>query len=208
MLKFDYFSAWNFLVAVAVFAAGGFFILRSNKAAYVKVLKDTSDGWERAYKQKETDLINVSAQLQALKDELQKVREDWRIAVHDLRNDIQNITALNVKLQIHLAERDAVIERLQGQVRTLRLRVAHLEGSTDPVIEAEDYRAEQFGRIEDTGLDTQSRVKKIETRVVTRDAEIKRLGDEGRARDERDAARDDPDFQALEKAAELPTQAH
>lgn len=49
--------------------------------------------------------------------------------------------------------------------------------------------ADQFGRIEATGLDTQTRVKKIESTIVDRDIEITRLGVEGRARDVRDKER-------------------
>ncbi len=188
---FDLFSLWNFLAAVIVVAAGGLLILRANKAAYVKVLRDTSDGWERAYKQKEQDFKDIGVRLQSLKDELQKDREDYRIAVHDLRNNLQNVTLLNVKLQLHVADRDAIIERLRGQVRMLRVQVAHLEGVEVPNDEVDSARDDQFGRMEDVGVDTQSRVKKIETRVVTQTAEIERLGDEVRMRDERDIERDE-----------------
>lgn len=131
-LKFDVFSFWNFLASAIVFAGGGYFIFRANRAAYVKVLKETSEGWERAYKQKSEELSDVHSRLLRLQQQFDNQEHMHRDAIHQMRNQNQEIVNLNIKLQLELKEKEMEVEKLSSRVATLESELKVLQAKTEP----------------------------------------------------------------------------
>jgi hypothetical protein len=126
-LRFDVFSVWNFLASAAVFAGGGYLIFRANRAAYVKVLKETSEGWERAYKQKSSELDDVRHRLERLQGQFDNQEKQHRDAVHQMRNQNQEIVALNIKLQFELKEKETEVAKLSTKVLYLETEVKEMK---------------------------------------------------------------------------------
>lgn len=127
ILRFDVFSVWNFLASALVFAGGGYLIFRANRAAYVKVLKETSDGWERAYKQKTAELDDFRHRLERLQGQFDNQEKQHRDAVHQMRNQNQEIVALNVKLQLELKDKETEVAQLSVKVLYLETEVKELK---------------------------------------------------------------------------------
>jgi chromosome segregation ATPase len=126
-LRFDVFSVWNFLASALVLAGGGYLILRANKAAYVKVLKETSDGWERAYQQKTAELEDFRHRLERLQGQFDNQEKQHRDAVHQMRNQQQEVVSLNIKLQLQLKEKEGEIAKLSMKVLYLETEVKELK---------------------------------------------------------------------------------
>jgi hypothetical protein len=127
-LRFDVFSVWNFVASAIVLAGGGLLILRANRAAYVKVLKETSEGWERAYKQKSEEAVEFGKRLERLQQQFDTQERLHRDAVHQMRNEHQEIVNLNINLQMQLKDKEVEIARLKGRVTQLEADVARLSG--------------------------------------------------------------------------------
>jgi septal ring factor EnvC (AmiA/AmiB activator) len=126
-LRFDVFSVWNFVASALVLAGGGYLILRANRAAYVKVLKETSEGWERAYKQKSAELDDVRHRLERLQGQFDNQEKQHRDAIHQMRGQNQEIVALNIKLQIELKDKETEIAKLSTKVLYLETEVKELK---------------------------------------------------------------------------------
>lgn len=126
-LRFDVFSVWNFLASALVLAGGGYLVLRANRAAYVKVLKETSEGWERAYKQKSAEVDDFRNRLERLQGQFDNQEKMHRDAVHQLRGEAQEIVTLNIKLQIELKEKETEIAKLSTKVLYLETEVKEMK---------------------------------------------------------------------------------
>lgn len=121
-----------------MFAGGGYLIFRANRAAYVKVLKETSDGWERAYKQKATEFDDLNkrkaaefdeirGRLERLQGQFDNQEKQHRDAIHQMRNQNQEIVNLNVKLQLELKDKETEVAQLSVRVMYLETQIAELK---------------------------------------------------------------------------------